>query len=508
MKSARRLATALLASLVALAAIPAFAAAAGSLEAETTPLAFPDTGIHDPSTSQSTKITNVGDENAVIESVSVASPFSVDGLASDCDDNPILGPGGSCNLVIRFAPSAVGPASETVVVQYNDSEAVQALKIEASGSGATGTISAVTPSFNPRPFYEGGQQQQVNVFNSSPFTVITESATIAGPDAGAFNINFSGCNGNFLAPGNNCGLNVQFNPTAAGTYVAELLIANSGTADPLVVPLEATALAGPKAVINPGSIEFGTIKVGTSAATKQVSITNEGDFPLQIQQLLIISGTPQVFPITNDNCSQKEIEPGEECEITVGFAPTKAGERNASIFVITNTPGPVTIASLTGEGMFAPAGSSALTSQAKVGVPIFCLTSGYHEADELSYRWLRGTTAVPGETQPVYVPVEADVGSTLSCEVTAVNPVGTQTATSAPSALVTAASAGPQGPVGARAPGAVGSAGPKGDTGPAGPRGKRGAKGKTGKNGSCKQRHRQAKAKKGCGGKSSQHPNR
>jgi hypothetical protein len=515
MTSARRAATAFLASLLLLAAIPALAAAAGSLQAETTPLAFPDTGIHDPSTVQNTKITNVGDENATIESVSVALPFSVDGGASECDDNPVLAPGASCNLVVRFGPLIVGPAAATVVVQYNDSEAAQALEIGVSGSGATGTIAASSPSFSPQPFYFGGQQQQVNVSNPTPFTVIAESATIAGPDAGAFNINFSACNGNFLAPGNNCGLDIQFNPTAAGSYVAELLIANSGTVDPLVVPLVATALSGPKAVINPGNVEFGTVKVGSAAASEQVSITNEGDFPLQIQQLLIMSGTPQSFPVSNDQCSQKEVNPGDSCEITVGFAPTKAGERNASVFVISNTPGPVTTSALTGEGMLAPAGSVALSSQAQVGAPIICLTSGYRDADELSYRWLRGASAIPGETQLVYVPGDADVGSTISCEVSALNLVGAQIVTSLPSAPVSAAAAGPQGPAGASGPqGARGGTGEAGAPGPAGARGSKGAEGKPGKRepkgkpgssktSSCKQHHRRAKAKRACGPKRS-----
>jgi hypothetical protein len=268
--------------------------------------------------------------------------------------------------------------------------------------------------------------------------------------------------------------------------VAQLEIVNSGSASPLVVPLEVTALNGPKAVITPsGGIEFPVTELGTAAVTQQVTIANDGDAPLQIQQLLIISGTPQTFPITNDSCTLVEIAPGDECEITVGFVPTKVGERNASIFLITNTPGPVTTAALSGEGMVAPSGAVALTSVAKVGVPIACLRSGYGGADSLSFRWLRGATTIPGETQSVYVPTDGDVGSTLTCELTAENPVGTQTIASAPSAAVLAASPGPQGPTG-----------PKGKAGPRGVQGKRGPKGNAGKSKKssvCGARHGRAK---------------
>lgn len=503
----RLLATALVAIASLMLAVPALASAAGVLEADVISLDFPESGIHDSASQLSAKITNNGDENALLEGVNVELPFFVEGSSSDCDDNPVLGPGASCNLVVRFGPTEAGPKTGNAILQYNDSAETQALSIPLSGTGAAGAISASPPVFNSQPYYFGGQQQGVTVSNPSGFSVIAESVSIVGTDAGNFNVNSSNCSGTFLAPGNNCGLNIGFNPAGPGTYTAQLQIVNSGSTSPLVVPLEATALNGPKAVITPDNVEFPATKVGSAAATQQVVISNQGDSPLQIQQLLIISGTPQTFPITNDGCSLVEIAPGGECEITVGFVPSKAGERNASIFLITNTPGPVTTAALSGEGMLVPAGSVALTSQAKVGVPIVCIPSGYRDADELSFKWLRGATAIPAETQPVYVPVEADVGATISCEVTAENPVGIQTVTSAPSAPVVAAASGPQGPAGPQGPdgapgsagptGAPGIAGPAGQQGPAGPAGPRGPQGKQGPKGkpgkskkkSCAQRH-------------------
>lgn len=520
------IATALVAIASLMLAIPALASAAGVLEADVTSLDFPATGIHDNASQLSAKITNNGDEAASLEGIDVESPFSVEGGSSDCDDNPVLGPTDSCNLVVRFAPTEVGPKTGTATLQYNDSAEPQALSIPLSGTGANGVLSANPPTFNTQPYYFGGQQQGLTVSNNSAYTVISESVSIGGADAGNFNLNFSNCGGNFLAPGNSCGLSVNFNPGGPRTYTAQLEIANSGSVNPLIVPLEVTALNGPKAVVTPGSIEFPVTKVGSAAPTQQVTVENDGDWPLQIQQLLIISGTPQTFPISNDGCSLIEIAPGAECEVTVGFAPTKAGERNASIFLITNTPGPVTTAPLSGEGMLAPAGSVALTSQAQVGVPITCIASGYYPADELSYKWLRGATAIPGETQSVYVPVGADIGATLSCEVTAENPVGTQAVTSAPSAPVAAAAVGPQGPAGppgatgatgaagatgaTGAPGATGPAGPAGPqgapgpTGPAGPQGKRGPQGKPGKSkkSSCASRHaRKGSPARKCAGK-------
>ncbi len=473
---ARRFLLATISTLALLLAVPALASAAGNLEADTAELSFPATGIHDSSTGESTKITNNGDENASLGGVTTSPPFSIDTGASDCDESPVLPPGASCNLAVRFSPQTVGPATAGVTVEYNDSVEARSLEITASGEGVTGTLSGSTPSFNTQPYYYGNQQQQVNVNNSSNHAVLAESAAISGPDAGAFEISFSNCSSVVLQPGNNCSVNVQFNTSAPGTFKASLKIQNDGTVSPVVIPLEVVVLEGPKAVITPANVEFGIVKVGTTAPSKTVTISNAGDFPLQIQQLLVISGTPALFPLSTDGCSGQQIAPGDECEVMVGFAPVKNGERNASIFIITNTPGPITIATLSGEGLTAPSGTVELTSPAKVNVPITCLTNGYRNADERSYQWLRGGVAIPGATQSVYVPVAADIGSTLSCELKVVNTVGTQTITSAASAAVIANSS---------------AQGPAGKTGPQGKRGKRGARGKTGKRGkaACKARH-------------------
>jgi len=444
-----------------LLAMPAGASAAAELEAETTPLSFSPTGIHDPAATLSTEIVNVGDEEASVGTISAELPFSVDAGASDCDDVANIGVGGSCSLSVNFDPEVVGPAIGEVTFPYSDPIGPHQLSIPLTGTGIAGTLVAESFNFNVQPFFFGGQQQQINVTNVSATAVLSEGSTIAGPDAGNFNINSSNCNANLLQPGNSCSISVQFNPPGPGTFTAQLEIGNDGAVDPVIVPISVEVLSGPDAVLTPENVDFGVIEAGTLAAPQPISISNAGDFPLQIQQLLIVSGTPQVFPMESDECSGQIVAPGDECEIIVGFAPTKDGERNASIFVISNTPGPVTVAALSGEGMFAPSGSVSLTSQARVGVPIVCLTSGFRNEDALSYQWLRDGIAIAGETQSIYVPLEADLGARLSCMVKAANAVGTQTLTSAASGPVAAAVSGAQGPNG--------------------PHGKRGAKGKPGK---------------------------
>lgn len=518
MPSARRLIFALFASLALLAAVPALASAAAEIEASSTSLEFGEVGINDSVPTLSTELKNVGDEGTLLSNFQAPAPFVREG---SCSDPTFLEPGEGCSLVVRFEPHSTGPFSANASLEYlvniGEEEVGVPVEIALSGTATAGTLEASTPSFQEYPYYyDANQQQQVNVNNNSSFSAVVEGRAISGPDAGDFSLIDSGCNGNLLSPGNNCSFQVQFSsPGKAGNYEASLEIANSGTVNPIVVPLEATVLAGPQATIEPGEIDFGAVKVNTASPTQQVKVTNSGDFQLQIQQLLVISGSTQSFPLTNDECSLAALEPGESCEVTVGFAPTKAGERNASIFLISNTPGPVSTAALLGEGMNAPNGSVALTSTAKVDVPLTCIASGYHDEDTLSYQWLSNGVAITGATQPVYVPVAGEVGATLSCEVTATNAVGSQTVTSAASSAVTAAAAGPQGPAGPSGPqgpagepgatgasgaqgpgGTTGATGPKGETGATGPQGPRGQRGPKGSKSGGKKNHRACKPSK------------
>ncbi len=444
---AARLATAVLTALVLALAVPAVSSASAVLDFEPSPVSFSDVGIHDQGQTQNVKVANHGDEDASLEGFSATYPFYIDYNATDCDDiGGNLHQGWSCNLAVGFDPDNPGPASGEATIDYFDGGGPSAATVPLSGSGARGTLQADSVNFNTQPYFYGGQQQQLDISNSSPYTVLGGSATVVGPDSSSFSVAWSGCNGNLVQQWQSCSLGVQFNGGAPGSYEAELEFSNDGTDDPLVVPLEVEVLRGPVASIDPSELDFGVVEVGAEAAPRSLTVTNVGDFPLEVQQMLIISGTPKSFPVSSDSCSRQLVMPGGECEMTIGFEPDRRGERNGSVFLISNTPEPVNTVSLLGEGMSRPDGSVRLTHEARVGVPLLCLTSGYREVDTVSYRWLRDGTPVPGEEEQVYVPAAGDAGAVLSCEVTAVNEIGSQTVTSAPSATVAAAEPGPQGP--------------------------------------------------------------
>jgi hypothetical protein len=70
-------------------------------------------------------------------------------------------------------------------------------------------------------------------------------------------------------------------------------------------------------------------------------------------------------------------------------------------------------------------------TSAEVGTLLTCGNANFRGSPTLAYQWLRDGTEVGGATASTYTPVEADVGGSLQCRITATNAAGTALAYSA-----------------------------------------------------------------------------
>jgi hypothetical protein len=416
-------------SALGLLAAPSFAAAAGNLTPNPTQLDFGTQGLHQGSTpSQSVKFSNQTEADLNVSSVSIVGTDAAD-FASNNDCSFVMDET-SCGVSVAFNPATPGSKSAQIELVDDDGAVI----VPLSGTGAAGTLSGSSPSFEPQPYFYGGQERDANISNLSAFAAAGTNATIAGPDAASFSIGFNGCQF-VLNPGNNCNVGVNFNPSGAGTFNAQLELSNDGAVNPLVIPLSATALAGPNAVISPAQASFGDVAIGSAPTPRAFTIENAGDYPLQIQQIFVLSGTPQLFPISTDSCSAHVLSPAATCHLSVEFHPNGTGEREGTVFVITNENGPVETASFSGYGVASPNGAATVAGVAAAGSPLTCTPSGYSDGTAFTYQWQKDGNPFD-ETGSKVTPTDADVGARFSCRVSATNPVGSQTVTSAKSAPI------------------------------------------------------------------------
>jgi hypothetical protein len=132
-------------------------------------------------------------------------------LSSNTCPGAFLPPSGSCSVQVTFHATSTGAKSASL--ELNDDSGT--LDIPLTGTGITGTLTA-NPNplnFTPQPYFDGGQQQGINIQNSNDAGTQTTSATITGPDATRFYIaNGQNCTNQQYGPGNGCGMGVGFNP--------------------------------------------------------------------------------------------------------------------------------------------------------------------------------------------------------------------------------------------------------------------------------------------------------
>ncbi|HEX5821759.1 MAG TPA: choice-of-anchor D domain-containing protein [Solirubrobacterales bacterium] len=230
-----------------------------------------------------------------------------------------------------------------------------------------GTLASSPPSvdFNPQPYFFGSQFDNLQISNSGTDTAVG-IASITGPDAARFSFSGDGCSGSNLSDFQSCNVGVTFNPpNGPGDFTAQIVIPSSGSPpNPLVIPLSAHALAGANLVATPNRVNFGATTLGTTRS-QQVTITNTGDFPGGVQQAFIVG--PAEFTISNNQCSQQQLNPGQSCTLTALFTPLFKQELDGSIFAISgNTPEPVLPINLSGTGSLAgPAPSTRIKRRPK-----------------------------------------------------------------------------------------------------------------------------------------------
>ena len=436
--SARAAVIACVGGLAACTFAPASVAAPSALSPQPAAVSFSDQDIHG-GFHQTTSVvfTNGGGPDVTVSSVALAgddpSQFNISN--QDCN-GATVGAGNSCQVTVEFVPTTRGAKSAILSIE-DDSGTVD---VPLEGQGITGTLTA-DPSplvFNPQPWFFGGQQQPLNLNATPEAGMQTTSGTITGPDAALFYVAWGhNCLNQTYGAGTGCGMGIGFNPPAPGTFHAQLEITSDSASSPLVVPITATALFGPDLMVSPAQLAFGAVPVGQERTIPAV-VTNGGDAPMQVQQLLFITGRPDVFFITGDACSAKSVDPGKSCNVLVHFKPNTPGDKDASLFFITGSPTePVTPVGVNGTGVALPDGSAALEGRPISGRELTCIPTGFAAATSFRYQWLRNGREVAGATGPRLRLDDGDIGTRLTCRLEATNAVGARSVASAESGPVT-----------------------------------------------------------------------
>jgi hypothetical protein len=165
--------------------------------------------------------------------------------------------------------------------------------------------------------------QKVTLTNKGTTALTISSMKVSGK----FKVS-STC-GKSVAAGAKCTISAVFQPTSAGAQTGLVTLKDSASSKPQFIAISGTATA---IKASPGSLTFGSQKVGTKSAPQTVTVTNEGRTAVRFSSLGV-SGSDYKDSTETNNCTGHSIEPGASCQVQVTFAPTKTGGRDATLYI-------------------------------------------------------------------------------------------------------------------------------------------------------------------------------
>lgn len=258
--------------------------------------------------------------------VTIASIASNDPRFSLTTDNSTIAPGGNVTATVRFQPTDKSVRNAVIVVTSNSVRSPDTITVTGSGTGAPailtdrvsldfGAVSVgATKSLALRVSNPGNDTLVIsNIATNSPrYTVAIASRT--------------------LAPGEAFDDTIRFTPTTATPVSANLTLTSNAPTSPTVVTLTGSGTTQVTLSIDPASVSFGSVPVGSSRDTT-ITISNTGNDQLQITGFTANDARfTMTSPIAN-------IAAGGTGSFTLRFAPDATGPISGVFTVTSNAVG-------------------------------------------------------------------------------------------------------------------------------------------------------------------------
>ena len=333
------------------------AAPAPSLTATPSAIAFGTQTIGATAVAQSVVLANTGNVVITFSNIGLtgSNTFSVGG--SDC--GATLAVGASCSTALRFAPTAAGAVSASLVVASN----APALQVGISGSGTTqATAKPALSETGPIAFSDTqvGSTAAVHtttLSNGGNAALKIATLTLGGNQPGDFVVGGTCAANASVSSGASCTITTAFKPTAAGARSADLLLVTDGGAE-FHLALNGTGVAvtvvAPSLAVSPQSFDYGSVVIGGAAATRRFTLTNSGAAALTLASAAYSGPFAAVADSTGCAAFPLTLQPGASCDLVVGYTPVNAGASNGGVTLQASVAGSSWNIALTGQGATAP----------------------------------------------------------------------------------------------------------------------------------------------------------
>ena len=263
--------------------------------------------------------------------------------------------GTSCTVIVSFTPTAAGARTGTLSIAHNRTLTPVAIALSGTGLSVSAPVAGLSPTsltLATTAIGNTSAAQSVTVSNTGSASLSLSAITLS--NTADYLISGGTCAApGSVAVGANCTISVALRPAAgaAGARTGTLSITHNAAGSPGSVTLSGTATAAPAPVASQtASLSFGSLNVGTAGSAQTVTLSNTGNAALTLGTLSISSGTD--YTISGGTCTARgTVAAAASCTISVGFTPSAAGARSASLVVTHNATGGQSTTSLSGTGV-------------------------------------------------------------------------------------------------------------------------------------------------------------
>ncbi len=179
-------------------------------------------------------LTSDGTVDLTITSIAASGDFTQTNVCG-----AVMVPTSTCNLEIKFAPTAAGPLTGTVTITDNATDSPQTITLSGTGIEAASpdmSISATSIDFGTVPLDGSSAAHTLTVTNNGPSVLSDLSSAITGDDLANFS-EVDHCRGIDVPVGSSCTIDLTLAPHQTGSFSATLTIQSNAVNSPQTVLL-------------------------------------------------------------------------------------------------------------------------------------------------------------------------------------------------------------------------------------------------------------------------------
>ncbi len=262
-------------------------------------------------------------------------------VSNGCAATSLAG-GESCDVVVRFTPTAVGSYSGTLSIASSIGGTAEVTLAGTGIAPASLSISPAVVNFAARLVGSSSPPSLLTITNTGSVPTATLATAISGANPSDFAIQSDTCVGATLAPGDTCAIAIAFTPSDTGARIAGLDVTGAGDA---TASLAGTGLAPAQIIATPSVLAYGNLVLGDTGAF-DLTITNLGGVPTGALATSLVGADSAHFSIGSDSCNGATLAANASCTLFVSFTPTALGTKSVDVRIAAAPGGTVVVAAI------------------------------------------------------------------------------------------------------------------------------------------------------------------